>query len=153
MSSQITSPPVFLAAPGAVRASAWLFAAAGTLPFLGGLVDVALLGGGRVGVVQIYGAVIAAFLCGTHWAMALLGTPAMAVRLLLISNALALLAWLGALLPARPGFLLLGVVFAALLAVDAVLHWRGLWPAWFWQLRYAITLVVVSACVGLAVAA
>lgn len=149
----MTSPPAFLAAPGSVRASAWLLAAAGTLPFLGGLVDATLLGGGRLGVVQIYGAVIAAFLCGTHWAMALLGAEAMAVRLFLISNGMALLAWLGALLPARSGFLLLGVVFAMLLAVDGVLHQRRLWPTWFWQLRCAITLVVVSACAGLAVAA
>eukprot|EP01034_Spumella_vulgaris_P009560 gene9560-12125_t len=152
MSSYPMPHPASLPAPGAVRASAWMLAAAGTLPFLGGLVDLALLGGGRVGVVQIYGAVIAAFLCGTHWAAALLGAEAMAVRLFLLSNALALLGWAAALLPARPGFLLLGVIFAGLLAVDGMLHRRRLWPDWFWQLRCAITLVVVSACAGLAVA-
>ena len=149
----MSSHTVSLAAPGPIPLTAWLLAAAGAVPFLAGIVDLALLGGGRVGAVQIYGAVIAAFLCGTHWAAALLGSPALAIRLFALSNAMALLAWLGALLPVRPGFVLLAIVFAALLAVDGVLHRRRLWPHWFWQLRRAITMVVVAACIAMAVAA
>lgn len=142
----------FTPAP-AVRVTAWLLAAAGTLPFLAAIADAALLGAGRVGTVQIYGAVIASFVCGMHWGAALFAPEPLAVRLFLLSNVAALFAWLAALLTPQPGFLLLAVIFAALLGVDRHLRARGVWAGWFWQLRVAISAVVVSACVWIGLAA
>lgn len=140
----------FTPAP-AVRVTAWLLAAAGTLPFLAAIADAGRLGG--IGTVQIYGAVIASFVCGMHWGAALFAPDALAVRLFLLSNVAALLAWLAALLTPQPGFLLLAVIFAALLGVDRHLRARGVWAGWFWQLRVAISAVVVSACVWIGMAA
>lgn len=139
----------FTPAP-AVRVTAWLLAAAGTLPFLAAIAEAGRLGG--IGTVQIYGAVIASFVCGMHWGAALFAPDALAVRLFLLSNVAALLAWLAALLTPQPGFLLLAVIFAALLGVDRHLRARGVWAGWFWQLRVAISAVVVSACVWIGMA-
>ncbi|SCW54343.1 DUF3429 domain-containing protein [Ancylobacter rudongensis] len=135
----------------AVRVTAWLLAAAGTLPFLAAIADAARLGG--IGTVQIYGAVIASFVCGMHWGAALFAPEPLAVRLFLLSNVAALFAWLAALLTPQPGFLLLAVIFAALLGVDRHLRARGVWAGWFWQLRVAISAVVVSACGWIGMAA
>lgn len=140
----------FTPAP-AVRVTAWLLAAAGTLPFLTAIADAGRLGG--IGTVQIYGAVIASFVCGMHWGAALFAPEPLAVRLFLLSNVAALLAWLAALLTPQPGFLLLALIFAALLGVDRHLRARGVWADWFWQLRVAISAVVVSACVWIGMAA
>ncbi|WP_421697349.1 DUF3429 domain-containing protein [Ancylobacter sp.] len=126
--------------------AAWLLAGAGTLPFLAGAVDVVLRNGEWLGAVQIYGAVIASFVCGIHWGAALVAAEGLALRLFLISNIAALLGWVAALLPAGPGFLLLAVLFAALLLVDRHLWRARLWPLWFWRLRGIITAVVVGAC-------
>ncbi|WP_371345722.1 DUF3429 domain-containing protein [Ancylobacter sp. IITR112] len=131
---------------GPVRATAWLLAGAGTLPFIDGFGDALLFGGTALGAVHIYAALIASFICGIHWGAALFAPGGLALRLFLLSNGAALIGWLGALLPARPGFLLLGALFAALLLVDRHLWRAGLWPLWFWHLRLAITAVVVGAC-------
>ena len=63
------------------RAAAWLLAAAGTLPFLAGIVDVALLGREWLGIVQVYAAIIASFVCGIHWRAALFSPEGIAARL------------------------------------------------------------------------
>lgn len=126
--------------------AAWLLAGAGALPFFAGTADVVLRNGEWLGAVQIYGAVIASFVCGIHWGAALVAAEGLALRLFLISNIAALLGWVAALLPAGPGFLLLAVLFAALLLVDRHLWRAGLWPLWFWRLRGIITAVVVGAC-------
>ncbi|MDQ0347517.1 DUF3429 domain-containing protein [Ancylobacter vacuolatus] len=136
-----------------VRVTAWLLASAGTLPFLAAIADAAVLGAGRVGTVQIYGALIASFVCGMHWAAALFAPQTLAVRLFVLSNVAALLAWLAALLAPQPGFLILAAIFVALLGVDQHLRVRGLWPDWFWKLRVAISAVVVSACVWIGLTA
>lgn len=125
---------------------AWLLAVAGTMPFLAGVADAMLRHGEWLGAVQIYGAVIASFVCGIHWGAALFAAEGLALRLLVISNIAALLGWAAALLPAGAGFLLLAVLFATLLLFDRHLWRAGLWPLWFWRLRVAITAVVVAAC-------
>ncbi|MFK8251812.1 DUF3429 domain-containing protein [Ancylobacter terrae] len=126
--------------------SAWLLAVAGTLPFLGGLADSALRGGEWLGIVRIYAALTVSFVCGIHWGAALFIPERIATRLLVTSNASALLAWLAALLPHRPGYLPGGALFAALLAVDRQMWRSGLSPAWCRHLRAAITGVAVSKC-------
>lgn len=133
--------------------AAWLLAGAGALPFLAGAADVVLRNGEWLGAVQIYGAVIASFVCGIHWGAALFAAEELALRLFLISNIAALLGWAAALLPAGPGFLLLAVLFTALLLVDRHLWRAGLWPLWFWRLRCVITAVVVGACLVIGAAA
>lgn len=126
--------------------AAWLLAGAGTLPFLAGAAATLLRHGEWLGAVQIYGAVIASFVCGIHWGAALFAAEGLALRLFLMSNIAALLGWVAALLPVGPGFLLLAVLFAALLLVDRHLWRAGLWPLWFWRLRCVITAVVAGAC-------
>ncbi|RUT28550.1 DUF3429 domain-containing protein [Arsenicitalea aurantiaca] len=123
---------------------ALILTAAGALPFLAGLVDVALLGGQWLQAIQVYGAVIAAFICGIHWGAAMFAPERMAPRLLILSNFLALLAWLSALLPPTAGFLSLAAVFGSLLLVDRHLFRAGLWPDWFWTLRIAISALVIG---------
>lgn len=138
------------APPPAFTRLAWLLAGAGTLPFLGGIVDLASGGGAALAVVPIYAAVIASFIAGIHWAAALLEPHRFGIRLLIASNGAALLGWLGALLPPTPGFLLFAVLFPALAGVDRQLWRVGLWPLWFWRLRAAISAVVTLACLALA---
>lgn len=98
-----------------------------------------------------YGAVIASFIAGTHWAARVYRPETSALPTLVMSNVFALLAWVALLLPARAwGLGLLIACFAGLLAVDAGLRRSGVLPAWFWPLRRNATLVV---CTMLAVTA
>lgn len=98
-----------------------------------------------------YGAVIASFIAGTHWAARVYRPEVSALPTLVMSNVFALLAWLALLLPQRVwGLVLLIACFAGLLAVDAGLRRGGVLPAWFWPLRRNATLVV---CVMLALTA
>jgi len=149
----MTHAPFTPAARSAPRISAWLLASAGTLPFFAALADLLFLGKGVIAPVQIYAAVIASFVCGIHWGAALRATEGFAVRLLLLSNAVALLAWLAALLPPQPGFLLLAALFAALTLVDRHLSDVGLSPPWFWPLRLTISAVVVGLCAAIGLVA
>lgn len=125
---------------------AWGLASAGVLPFLAGLADMMFWDGALTGPVQIYAAVIASFLCGMHWGVALLAPRAPPVPLLLGSNVAALAAWAAALAPASIGFLLFAALFAALAAIDHFLHRAGTWPVWFWRLRLTISAIVVATC-------
>jgi len=98
-----------------------------------------------------YGAVIASFIAGTHWAARVYRPETSALPTLVMSNVFALLAWVALLLPARTwGLGLLIACFAGLLAVDAGLRRSGVLPVWFWPLRRNATLIV---CAMLAVAA
>lgn len=126
---------------------AWALASAGTLPFLAGAADLLFLGGAWTASVQVYAAVIASFLCGVHWGAALLSARRVRpAALLLASNALALLAWLAAMLPASTGFVSFALLFAGLAGIDHLLARASVWPDWFWRLRMTITAVVVAAC-------
>lgn len=135
---------------------AWLLAAAGTLPFFGGIADRAMLGGHWLPAVQIYGAVIASFVAGIHWGAALMGPERFGPRLLAASNGAALIAWVAALLPPAPGFFILAALFPLLALIDRQLFQARLWPLWFWRLRATITALVTVACLfiaGLVIAA
>lgn len=92
-----------------------------------------------------YGAVIASFIAGTHWAARVYRPEVSALPTLVLSNAFALLAWLALLLPQRAwGLVLLIACFAGLLAVDAGLRRGGVLPGWFWPLRRNATLIVCA---------
>lgn len=135
------------------RFVAFALAAAGTLPFLGGIFDLVVLDGTWLGVVAIYAAVIASFISGIHWGASFFAPGGMRVGLLVGSNVAALAAWVAALLAPTRGFLAFAILFAVLLAIDGYLHRSGLWPAWYWLLRRVISAIVILACVAIAVLA
>lgn len=100
-----------------------------------------------------YGAVIAAFIAGIHWAVHLFFGDKAPVNLLISSNVLALAAWGALLLPAGPGpFRLLVVVFLALVLIDRRLHRAELIPDWFYRLRLQASAAVSLCLLGMAVA-
>lgn len=132
------------------RAVAFALAAAGTVPFFGGVFDLVVFDGAWIGVVAVYAAVIASFISGIHWGVSFFATGGMRVGLLVGSNVAALAAWGASLLAPRPGFLTFAVLFAILLAIDGHLHRTGLWPAWFWLLRRVISAIVILACLAIA---
>ncbi len=103
--------------------------------------------------VMLYGAVIASFVSGLHWGIYL--DPARAERaelnLFVSSNICALAAWSALLLPMpHAPFLLLAVVFAALLAIDRSLFRKDIIERWFFTLRLRISAIVVPSCLLLA---
>ena len=100
-----------------------------------------------------YGAVIAAFIAGIHWAVHLFFGDKAPLNLLISSNVLALAAWAALLLPAGPGpFRLLVVVFLALVLIDRRLHRADLIPEWFYLLRLQASAAVSLCLLGMAVA-
>lgn len=128
-------------------------ASAGALPFLAGLAGLVFWDGALTGHIQIYAAVIASFLCGMHWGVALLAPRAPSVPLLLGSNVAALAAWAAAMAPASIGFLAFAALFAAVAAIDQLLHRTGIWPDWFWRLRLTISAIVVVTCLLIGIVA
>jgi hypothetical protein len=96
-----------------------------------------------------YSAVIASFLGGIHWGIALGLAPAKAEQAkhhVLWGVAVALLAWVAAMMPAYAGLPLLGLLFVASYAVD-----RKLWPAaglgaWL-TLRFRLSVLAALCCV------
>ncbi len=135
------------------RFVAFALAAAGALPFLGGLFDLAVQEGAWLSVVAVYAAVIASFIAGIHWGVSFFAPGGMRTGLLVGSNLAALAAWGAALLAPTPGFVGFAILFAVLLAIDGYLHRSGIWPAWFWLLRRVISAIVIMACLAIAVLA
>lgn len=120
----------------------------GTLPLLACALAAwaGLLPGVDVATIAIaYGAVIASFIAGIHWAAALFFAQRCGQLPLLASNAIALSAWAALLLhdPIR-ACLLLALCFAALLALDRRLHAQAVLPTWFYRLRRNATAIVIS---------
>lgn len=100
-----------------------------------------------------YGAVIAGFIAGIHWAVYLFKAGQCRVNLLLTSNVLALAAWASLLLPSGPWpFRCLLLVFVALVVLDSRLHASGLIPDWFYKLRLQASTAVSLCLLGMAVA-
>lgn len=149
----MTSATLSQSASDQQRFVAFALAAAGTLPFLGGIFDLVVLDGTLLDVVAVYGAVIASFISGIHWGVSFFAPGGMRVGLLVGSNVAALAAWAAALLPPMPGFIASAILFAVLLAIDGYLYRSGLWPAWFWMLRRVISTIVILACLAIAVLA
>ncbi len=91
-----------------------------------------------------YGAVIASFLCGIHWAVYLLLGDRCRRNLLLSSNTIALAAWLALLItPQGIALCLLGLCFLALLKLDNGLVAGDIYPAWYGNLRRNATIIVM----------
>lgn len=100
-----------------------------------------------------YGAVIAAFLAGIHWAVYLFKAEHCSFNLLISSNVVALTAWLALLLPSGPWpFRLLLLVFVLLIVLDRRLHREGLIPDWFYRLRLQASAAVTLCLFGMAIA-
>jgi hypothetical protein len=97
-----------------------------------------------VRIALCYGAVIASFLCGIHWAIYLLLGDRCRRNLLLYSNAIALTAWLALLIaPPCVALCLLGLCFLALLKLDNGLVVCDIYPAWYGTLRRNATIIVM----------
>ena len=122
---------------------------AGLLPFVAGAVALVVLDApglrGWAGMaLAAYGALIATFLGGIHWGLAMLGTQPIKLRLGW-GVAPSLLAWVALLLPASPGLLLLAALLATCYAVDRALYASaGLW-GWL-GLRLQLSSVAVLSC-------
>lgn len=137
------SPRFLRLAQGLVYAGSLPFLACALLAWTGPIA--ALPGLDPVGVAAAYGAVIASFIAGIHWAMHLFAGERCGDNLLIASNIVALLAWSALLIGGAWGLALLIACFATLFALDCRLHRRGLWPVWFFRLRRNITAIVIGA--------
>lgn len=97
------------------------------------------------GFLSSYGLVILGFMAGVHWGQHLSGMRSR-LNLPLASNAFALAAWfVWLLLPPRPYFLLLAILFALLLAVDWRLCGSGAISPAYWRTRVQVTIIVIAA--------
>lgn len=85
-----------------------------------------------------YGAVIASFVCGMHWGLAMQQRQPMPVNLLITSNVGALAAWAMLLATMRSthlAFLGLAIVLGVLLLIDRKLLSAAVIEPWFWSVR------------------
>lgn len=95
-------------------------------------------------IASTYSAVIISFLCGIHWAAYLFFADRCPRHLLIISNIVALLAWVSLLLGNQLATTLLQAgCFVFLLALDVTLRNAGIHAEWFFRLRRNATLIVV----------
>ncbi len=127
---------------------------AGVLPFIGAC---ALAFYGQIEQAQrlalSYGAVIASFLAGIHWAVYMQHGERCPRNLFITSNITALLVFASLLLANIKVALLLQILcFLYVLVIDLKLHLAGIWPIWFYRLRLVATALVVLALVGVMVA-
>ncbi len=96
-------------------------------------------------IAKTYSAMILSFLCGIHWACYLFFAERCPRHLLLISNALALLAWLTLLVGHQSWGLSLHIFcFLYLLTLDHRLCAAGILPPWFYALRRNATMIVAT---------
>lgn len=129
---------------------------AGTLPLIG----CALLAWTRsapgvdaASICIAYAAVIASFISGIHWAASLFFSPRCGHLPLIVSNVIALAAWISMLLgDAVWACLLLALCFVSLLMLDGRLHAQAVLPTWFYRLRRNATMIVVSMLLLMALA-
>jgi hypothetical protein len=126
----------------------------GTLPLIGSVILLyfptmiapALPMAGLDGAViaSTYSAVIISFLCGIHWAAYLFFADRSPRNLLIISNIVALLAWVSLLLANQlAAALLQAACFVFLLGLDVRLRDAGIYTERFFRLRRNATLIVV----------
>ncbi|MBD0271722.1 MAG: DUF3429 domain-containing protein [Acetobacteraceae bacterium] len=128
---------------------------AGLLPFAGAAA-LAVLGppswrGPALAALSAYGAVILSFLGAVHWGFALrapAGEEPAAWPRLGLGVVPALVAWTALLLPTGPGLALLAAGVVAVAAVETAATKRGLMPAGYLSLRWALSLGA-GACLGL----
>ncbi|MDP1565966.1 MAG: DUF3429 domain-containing protein [Polaromonas sp.] len=120
---------------------------AGLLPFMAGAAAVWLLGPQDrlpAAALLAYAALIASFLGGIHWGLAMRDAPANAAQLLWGVSP-SLLGWLAVLLPPRWGLLLAPATLIACYAVDRRLYLRFGLGDWL-GLRARLTGVASTCC-------
>lgn len=135
----------------------WL-AFAGALPFMigalclaSGISTLPVLGSVDT-ILSTYALVILSFMAGSHWGQHLEMAGIWSIRLPLLSNAVALLGWIGFLvLPFKPLAVLFSAVFLVLLLIDRSLFRQDLIDAGYYRIRKWVTAVVVLAllCSGI----
>ena len=136
-----------------VSRPAAVLGAAGLIPFIAGAAYLLL---GPLPMAQYvfnaligYGAVILSFMGAIHWGLALRATADQAPGAwFAISVVPALLGWGAALLGLagahRSALLILMIGFIGVLLLDRQAIRQGLAPAWYWRLRWPLTLVVLG---------
>lgn len=119
----------------------WILGLAGLLPMVAGLLaPLSAAPAALHEAVLLYGGVIAGFMAGTHWGLALHAGEGQGRDLrLMVSVIPALLAWLALLLAPRMAALALVGLFALLYAIDASLGRRGLIDRDYWRLRQILS--------------
>ncbi len=127
---------------------------AGALPFIAAAIALALAPAVASApiwqAVLGYGAVIASFVSGMHWGLFVYRDRKMPLNLFISSNICALAAWAALLVTSLAVALsLLIAVFAALFVIDHVLWRAGSHQRWFYQLRAAISVIVIVALGGM----
>ena len=125
----------------------------GVLPFLFALFffylghDILLTATQVQNLVASYAVIIAVFLSGAHWGQALLSVQKDIWWLLIFSNVMTLLAWLGLFfLSFQALMFLMSVQFLLVLFVDIVLYKKSILHLYYINLRIAITVLVVCSC-------
>lgn len=136
-----------------VPPAAFFLGGFGAVPF-GGLALLALIGGDpgdwAGAALLAYGAVILSFMGGVHWGWAMAASEPSRERLG-TSVLPSLVGWGGFLLGGSTGLLLIALGFAALLWLDLKAVAGGRAAAWYPQLRWPLTLIVVTSLVLAAV--
>jgi len=122
---------------------------AGLLPFIAGVLGIALLDGEpralAVRALVAYGAVVLSFLGAVHWGLVLARPTSTAARFLLIVGVLPSLAgWIALLLPGRHGLALLVAAFGAFWLYEHRVLGKRLLSAEYLRLRRSLTLAVCS---------
>ncbi len=130
---------------GELKVNATMLAISGTIPFVG-LTLMALMNWEWLSIpvsqaLLIYAGIIASFISGIHWTIAL--NKQSAERLLWRSNITALVAWLGAMQIMPFSSILLLLCFAYLLLLDYQLYQQKVIPNWFWRLRLQASSIVI----------
>ena len=87
-----------------------------------------------------YGAVIASFIAGSHWSLAM--THKIKNEFILLSNVITLVAWICVFIPNRVGILLLIMCFVSLLFIDYQFYKIGIIEKWYMTMRKYVTLAV-----------
>lgn len=136
-----------------VSRSAAILGAAGLIPFIAGagylLLGPLLMAQFVFNALVGYGAVILSFMGAIHWGLALRATADQAPDAwFAISVAPALVGW-GAVLLGQAGahhaaLLVLMIGFIGVLLLDRQAIRQSLAPAWYWRLRWPLTLVVIA---------
>ena len=124
---------------------------AGLLPFVAGAAALALLDAPGLRAwaataLVAYGALIATFLGGIHWGLAMQGVPPVKLRLGWGVSP-SLLAWVALLLPAGPGLWLLAALLVTCYAVDRSLYAGAGLSGWL-GLRLQLTSVAALCCLA-----
>ena len=132
-------------------ATARVLGLAGLLPFLAGATALAVLDAPGLRAwaataLVAYGALIATFLGGIHWGLAMRGMQPVNVRLGWGVSP-SLLAWVALLLPVGPGLGLLAVLLAVCYAVDRTLYASAGLSGWL-GLRLQLTSVATLCCLA-----